>query len=329
LSGEEQQRLMRRYTDNAAAYQEYLIGRFHTLQYTPEGNQKAIEHLNKALQLDPTYALAYAGLADAYAASSESLLPPREALSKARVAAEKALKLDDTLAEAHAALGHVLVHQFDPAAEAQFLRAMELNPNSVAAMFFYFEYFYTRGETDKSVAGLRRVQQLDPLSPAAGAFIASCYLMARRNDEALKEARQTLELDPNNPLSRMLLAMSYGAKGNHAGAIEELEKIKPLLPVSQTAGLLGLEYALAGRRDDAFKVLAEMNQMSKQQYVSPFDIALIYVGLGDKDQAFTWLEKAREDQSEWIGTIRWDARLDSLRADPRFGQLLKHVGAVQ
>lgn len=329
LSGEEKQRLTRRYTDNAAAYQEYLIGRFYTLQYTPEGNQKAIEHLNEALRLDSTYALAYAGLADAYAASSDTLLPPREALFKAGAAAEKALVLDDTLAEAHAALGHVLVHQFDPAAEAQFQRAMALNPNSVAAMFFYFEYFYTRGETDKSVSILRRVQQLDPLSPTAGAFIASSYLMARRNDEAEREARKALELDSNDPLSRVLLAMAYSAKGAHAEAIAELEKVKSTVPTSMLAGLLGLEYAWSYRRDDAQRMLAELNQMARRQYVSPFDVALVYVGLGDKDQAFVWLEKAREDQSEWIGTIKWDARLDSLRADPRFEDLLKRASAAR
>src|SRR5205814_2915531 len=134
--------LTKRYTENAAAYEEYFKGRYYTLQYTPEGNHQAVEHLNEAIHLDPTYALAYAGLADAYTAASEWLLPPREALAKARAAAEKALALDDTLAEAHAALGHVFVHQFNPAAEREFQRAMELNPNSVAAMFFYFEYFF-------------------------------------------------------------------------------------------------------------------------------------------------------------------------------------------
>jgi TolB-like protein/predicted Zn-dependent protease len=328
LSGEEKQRLTRRYTENVAAYQEYLKGRFHTLQYTPEGNQKAIEHLNEALRLDSTYALAYAGLADAYTAASDWLLPPREALGKARAAAEKALALDDTLAEAHAALGHVFVHQFNPAAESQFQRAMELSPNSVAAMFFYGEYFMGK-DADKGVAILRRVQQLDPLSPIAGSFIASTYLMARRNDEALREAQQALALDPNNPFSREIVAAAYGAKGNHVQAIAEWEKVKPQLPVSSVMGPLGMEYALVGRHDDALKTLTELNQMAKQRYVSPFDIALVYTGLGDKDQAFAWLEKAREDQSEWMGWIGADARLDSLRTDPRFAELVKRVRLVQ
>ena len=179
------------------------------------------------------------------------------------------------------------------------------------------------------LAVLRRVQQLDPLSQTAGSFIASTYLMARRNDEALREAQQALELDPNNPLARDLLAMVYGAKGEHAAAIAELEKVKQQLPTSMVVGQLGLEYALAGRKDDALKTLSELNQMAKQQYVSPFDVALTYVGLGDKDQAFAWLEKARADQSEWIGWINSDARLDSLRSDPRFADLARRVGLAQ
>src|SRR5204862_2033983 len=152
-------------------------------------NNQAVAELNEALRLDPAYALAWAGLADAYTAASDWLLPPREALSKARAAAEKALALDDTLAEAHAALGHVFVHQFNPAAEREFQRAIALNPNSVAALFFYGEYFMGK-DTDKGVAILRRVQQLDPLSPTAGSFISSTYWMARRNDEALREVQK-------------------------------------------------------------------------------------------------------------------------------------------
>lgn len=325
MTTDERNRMTQRYTGNATAYRAYLKGRYHTLQYTPVGNKQAVAELNEALRLDPGYALAWAGLADAYTAASDWLLPPREALSKARAAAEKALALDDTLAEAHAALGHVFVHQFNPAAEREFQRAMDLNPNSVAAMFFYFEYFFAR-DPDKSVAVLRRVQQLDPLSQTAGSFIASTYVMARRTDEALMEARKALELDPNDPLSRGILAMVYGAKGNHAEAIAELEKVKQQLPTSMVVGGLGMEYALAGRRADALRALAELKQMAREQYVSPFDVALVYIGLGDKEQAFAWLEKAREDQSEWMGWINADARLDPLRTDPRFAELLRRVG---
>ena len=176
---------------------------------------------------------------------------------------------------------------------------------------------------------LFRSQQLDPLSPTAGSFIASAYLMARRFDEAFEEAKKTVELDPNNPFSREILAMSYGAKGNHTVAIAELEKIKPMLPTAEVIGGLGMEYALAGRRDDALKILTELKQMAQQQYISPFSVALVYVGLGDKDQAFAYLEKAREDQSEWMGWLQSCAMLDSLHADPRFADLVRRVGLGQ
>ena len=324
LTGDERQRMTRRYTDNAEAYHAYLKGRYHTLQYTPEGNQQAVKELNEALRLDPNYALAWAGLADAYAAASDWLMSPREALPKARAAAEKALALDDTLAEAHAALGHVFVHQFNPDAEREFQRAIALSPNSVAAMFFYFEYFLGK-DADKGVAVLRRVQQLDPLSPAAGSFMASIYMMARRFDEAVNTAQQALDLDPNNPFARELLGMAYGAKGNHAAAIAELEKVKLMMPISQVVGALGREYALAGRRDDALKTLSELQQMAQQQYVSPFDVAMVYVGLGDKDHAFAYLEKAREDQAEFMGWLQSFAPLDPLRSDPRFAELVRRV----
>ena len=221
-----------------------------------------------------------------------------------------------------------MIHQMNPAAESEFQRAMELEPNSVTAIFFYGEYFMGK-DADKGVALLRRVQKLDPLSPITGSFIASIYLMARRPDEALDEAQKTLALDPNNPFSHLILASVYGAKENHTEAIAILETLKPQLPTSQTLGILGLEYARARRPGDALKVIAEMKQLAKHQYISPFDIGLIYTGLGDKDQAFEWLEKARLDQSEWIGWIGSDARLDSLRSDPRFDELLRRVGLVQ
>lgn len=176
---------------------------------------------------------------------------------------------------------------------------------------------------------LKLMPQLDPLSPTAGSFIVWAYLIARRNDEALREAKKTLEIEPQNPFSRLMLALAESALGKRAEAIAELEKLKPMMPTSQLMGALGREYALAGRRDDALKALGELNQMAKQQYISPFDLALIYTALGDKDQAFAYLEKAREDQSEWLGLLDRDARLDSLRTDARLVGLLRRVVLAQ
>ena len=329
LSGADEQRVAKNYTANSAAYQEYLKGRFYTLQYTPDGHKRAIAHLNEAIRLDPNFALAWAGLADAYTAASEWLLPPREALEKARAAAEKALALDKTLAEAHAALGHVFVHQFNPAAERELQRALELNPNSVEARLWYGEYYFIGGDEAKGLAVLRQAQQFDPLSPVIGQFIVSQYFINRRFDEALSEAQKTLQLDPNELNSRFYLAFVYSAKGDHDEAIAILESLKQQLPTSQMLGQLGAEYALTGRRTDALKTIAAINELSKQQYVSPYDLAVVYNTMGDKEQALIWLEKAREDQSEWMSFLRFDYRFDGLRSDPRFTDLLRRVGLPQ
>jgi Tfp pilus assembly protein PilF len=163
LTAEEQQRMAKRYTENAEAYQEYLKGRFYFLQFTPDGFTQAVTHLDAAIAMDPTSALAYAGLADAHTTASDWLLAPREALAKAKTAAEKALSFDETLAEAHAALGHVKVHELDPAAEQDLQRALELNPNSVTTLFWYAE-FLMGSDLAKAIATLRRAQELDPLS---------------------------------------------------------------------------------------------------------------------------------------------------------------------
>ncbi|HKQ03697.1 MAG TPA: winged helix-turn-helix domain-containing protein [Blastocatellia bacterium] len=325
LTGDERQRLMKNYTGNAAAYQEYLKGRFHTLQYTPDGFKNAIVHLNNAIRLDPTYALAYAGLADAYTAASDWLLPPREALGKARAAAQKALALDDTLAEAHAALGHVKLHRSEPDAESELQRALQLNPNSVAAMLWYGEYFMAKDLT-KGLAILHQAQRLDPLSPVIGSFITASYALARQPDGALTEARKTVALDPNDAFARGLLAEAYDAEGDYAAAISEAEKLRQLVINPQQLGTLGRDYVLVGKPDEARRVLAEMDRLAQRQYVSPYDRAIIYATLGDKDQAFAWLNKAYDDQSEWIGWLQADYRLDSLHGDPRFDDLVRRVG---
>ena len=325
LTGDEQQRLMKNYTGNAAAYQEYFKGRFHTLQYTPDGFKNAIVHLNNAIRLDPTYALAYAGLADAYTAASDWLLPPREALGKARVAAQKALALDDTLAEAHAALGHVKLHRSEPDAESELQRALQLNPNSVAARLWYGEYFMAKDLT-KGLAILRQAQRLDPLSPVIGSFITASYALARQPDEALAEARKTVALDPNDAFARGLLAEAYDAEGDYAAAISEAEKLRQLVINPQQLGTLGRDYALVGKPAEARRVLEEMDRLAQKQYVSPYDRAVIYAALGDKDQAIAWLNKAYDDQSEWIGWLQADYRLDNLRGDPRFDELVRRVG---
>jgi len=222
----------------------------------------------------------------------------------------------------------VQIHKLDPAAEREFQRALELNPNSVSAMFWYGEYFMGRDYT-KGIAVLRRVQELDPLSPITGSFVVALLVYARQPEQALAEARKTLELDQTNPFSRGMLATAYDVNGKYNEAIAEIEKLKESEITPQQMGTLGRAYAAAGRRDDARRVLVEMNQLSRRQYVSPYDIAVIQAALGEKDQAFASLERAHNDESEWLGWLRDDYRMDSLRSDPRFADLMRRVGLKQ
>jgi len=325
LTAEEQQRMAKRYTQNADAYQEYLKGRFYFLQYTPDGFTQAVTHLNRAIAMDPTYALAYAGLADANTTASEWLLPPREAMAKAKAAALKALSFDETLAEAHAALGHVKVHELDPAAEQELLRALELNPNAVTTLLWYGEFFMTH-DPAKAIATLQRAQQLDPLSSTVTIFLSWAYLCGRQPEPALKEALKAIELDPNNPNAHATVGLVNEKQKNYPEALAEIEKANQLAPLPQGRSALGRIYALMGKRIEAQKIIAELMESSRKQYVSPYDVATIYAALGDKDQAFTWLDKAFEDRSEWLGLMTTDFRMDSLRSDPRFPDLMRRVG---
>ena len=325
LSSDEQQRLAKHSTENAEAYQEYLKGRYYLLQYTKDGFKNAVTHLNQAIALDPTYAMAYAGLADAYTTASNDLLAPREALPKARAAALKALSFDDNLAEAHAALGHAKFHGYDWSAEKDLQRALELNPNSVPVLLWYSEYWLLR-DPIKAIPILQRAQQLDPLSLAVTWFLSGAYLSVRQPDPALKEALRMIEQDPNNPHSHGTLAEVYALQQNYPEAIAEKLKAKQLGAPPAALGSLGYLYAMSGKRDEARQVLAELSQAAKEQFVSPYAIAMVYVGLGEKDQAFAWLEKAYEVQDESLGFMRFDFWMDPLRSDPRYASLMKRLG---
>ena len=325
LSGDEQQRLAKRSTENAEAYQEYLKGRFHMLQYTHEGFKNSVAHLNQAIALDPTYAMAYAGLADAYTTASNDYLAPREALPRAQAAALKALSFDEELAEAHAALGHAKFHGYDWSAEKDLQRALQLNPNSVPVLLWYGEYWALR-DPIKAIPILQRAQQLDPLSLAVSFFLSNTFILLRQPDQAIKEAQKMIELDSNNPNSHAFLALAYAMQRNYPEAIAEFNKGKQLGAPPWALGMLGYVYAMSGKRDEARQVLAELSQAAKQQFVSPHAIASVYVGLGEKDQAFAWLEKAYEDRDELLGFMRFFFWMDPLRSDLRYAALMQRLG---
>ena len=329
LTGEEKQRLAKRYTENTEAYEDYLKGRYYWNRRTPEALQKGIEYFQRAIEKDPAYALAYAGLADSYQdLSVYSRTPPKEAYQKARAAAEKALAIDDSLAEAHTPLG-LLLHRVDwdwEGAQREFRRALELNPGYATAHQRYAVFLVALGRFDEALAEIRRAREADPLSLPINTAVARVLYMARRYDQAIGEYRKTIEMDPNFPSAHTWLGAAYIQQGEHQQAIAELQRALHLSEEDTYAlGLLGHAYARAGQNSDALRILETLKEQSKRQYVSAYAVAAVHTGLGDKDQAFTWLETACEERSAWLFFARVEPWLDPLRSEPRFQDLLRRM----
>jgi adenylate cyclase len=334
LTGAEQHAIATRPTENNEAYQLYLKGRYFWNKLTPEGFQKAIEYFQQAIEKDPAYALAYAGLSDSYEMLGFwGVLPPQEMWPKAKAAALKALEIDETLAEAHVALGWVsFTYDWDwPAAEKHFKRALALNPSSPAAHHgWYSIYLGALGQSDDALAEAQRALDLDPVSAVSNHNVAEQLYLARRFDEAIAQCRKTLEMDPSFPLTHSLLGRAYLAKGMYRESLVELEKYLALSP-GNPAALAGLAYAQAraGERNQALRVFEELRELSKQRHVPSYLFAVVYAGLGDKDQAFTWLEKAYEERDGSLPMLKVNPSWDLLRSDPRFAELLRRVGLPQ
>jgi len=328
LSGEQQQRLTKRYSDNVDAYQDYLKGRFYSAKSTESGLKKSIEYFNQAIEKDPNYALAWAGLANGYWEDSDIHISPHDAMPKAKQAALKALAIDDTLAEAHGALAiELTAYDWDWAnAEKEFKRAIELNPDYPTAHAQYGWYLSLMGRSEEAIAELKRATELDPLSTNANGILGLAYGWARRNDEAVAQLQKTLELDPEAWLEMTYLGWVHIGEGKFSEAITVLQRAKQIDANQYVLGALGESYALSGNRTEALAVLAQLKEMSKERYVSPHCIAMIYAGLGDKDQAFEWLNKAFEVRSEHLTWLKVDTRMNPLRSDPRFAEMMRRVG---
>jgi eukaryotic-like serine/threonine-protein kinase len=331
LTGEEKQRLTKRHTENAEAYQLFLKGRYYWNKGTEEGAKKSIEYFQQAAEKDPSYALAYAGLADSYnQLAAFAWLPPREAIPKSKAAALKALEIDDHLADAHAALGYAsFSYDFDwPAAGKHFERALALNPS--ARGFAYSIYLSGLGRTDEALTEAKRALDLDPLSPIANFRMARNLYMARRFDEAIEECQKMLEMDPNYPLAYWQLGQAEAEKGMYREALSHLEKDSALTRGSPMAlAYVGNVLARTGERSRALQVLEQLKSASKQRYVYSLGLARVYAGLGDKDRAFVWLEKAYEERSTALYFLKVDPIWDPLRSDPRFNDLLRRIGLAQ
>ena len=329
LSGEQKQRLEKRHTENINAYQLYLKGRYFWNKRTEQGLKKGIEFFNQAIEEDPLYALAYVGLADSYnMLATYNLSQPRTVLSRAKAAAESALEIDNQLAEAHTSLARVRAdYDWDwPAAEQEFQRALELNPNYATAHHWYALHLMAMGQFEEAAAEIKSAQQIDPLSLSISASTGLPFYWSRRYDEAIEQFRRTLELDLSFALAHVLLGQAYAQKRMFDEAIAELSRARELDDTTRARAILGYTLAVAGRRDEAARILNELQDLASQKYVSPYFRVLIHTALGEQDQAFEWLEKAYEERSEWLVWLKVDPKLDSLRADVRFASLVQRVG---
>ncbi len=332
LSEEEREQFQKRAAINIEAYQAYLKGRYFWNKRSEEGHEKAVEYFNQAISIDPTYAEAYAGLAETYPfIGFYSVASRAEAYATARRAAEKALSLDETLSEAHAALGAISNNwDWDWArAEREYKRAIELNPNYATAHHWYAEYLVLVGRFDEGMTEIKRAAELDPLSLIISTDTGTYLLLGRKYTEAIEQLRKTLEMDPNYFPALFWLGWAYEFEGLHEEAIAVFEKTKRVDNSYQWLSNLGYVYARAGRRSEARGVLNELQQLSKHKQIDPLYVADIYIGLGEKEQAFHWLEKEYEARSVGLVSLRVNPIYDSLRSDPRFTELMRRVGFAQ
>jgi len=331
LTPEEQQRLASTRPVSAEGYEDYLKGRYFWNKRSEEGLTKAIAYFQLATEKDPHYALAFAGLADCYSIIGSAIVgtvPSQDVAPKAKAAALKALELDDTLAEAQTSLATVRFnYDWDWTGAAQgFKRSIELNPSYATAYQRYSLYLMAMGRTKESLAQMNRARELDPLSISMNFSLGWRLYMAHQYDQAIEQLQNTLDMDPSFALPRMVLGQAYEQKGAYPQALTELQKAVSASHESpQMLGALGNAYGASGNRSEAGKVLAQLMEQSKKQYVSPFYVAIVYAGLSENDKAIDWLEKAYKDRSNAIVFSKVDPQLDTLRSTPRFKSLLRRL----
>jgi len=330
LLPEERARLASGHPASPEAHEAYLKGRYHWNKRTPEDFQKAIAYFQEAIRIEPNYALAYAGLADTYnTLGFYSILPPDQSFLKSKQAAERALQIDDTLAEAHASLADALYHyNYDwGRAEKEFRRAIELNPNSTTALHWYSIFLALHGRAREGQQEIKRALDLDPLSPIFNTDLATHFFYARQYDQAIEQCKKVIGFAPNFGLAHFWLARAYAAKAMYPEAIIEFQRALTLQPNNLLVqALLGNVYAVSGQRAKAKQILGKLKNPPEGTYVSPDYVAVVYAGLGDNDQAMAWAERAYREHAPVLTHIKVDPVLDSLRSDPRFQDLVGRVG---
>jgi len=331
LTGSEKNAIAAQPTENTEAHEFYLKGRYFWNKRTGPDLRKAIDYFKQAIDKDPKYALAYAGLADSYTLlSAYGAGSPQESFPSAKTAAQKALELDDTLAEAHTSLGQILLfYDLDLAGSTkEFERAIALNPNYATAHHWYgVGPAMSLGEFDRAIAELRRAQQLDPLSLIINADLGVAFATARRYDEAIAQLRKTIEMDPRFYYAHWNLGVALELKGELREALAEYKKAAELDDDPIVLGLIAHAYAKLGERDQAVKLLAQLHQVAAHRYVPFSTFAGVYMALGEKDKAIDYLERAYRDHA--LSGIKVDPMLDPLRGDPRFEALVARIFPTQ
>jgi TolB-like protein/DNA-binding winged helix-turn-helix (wHTH) protein/Tfp pilus assembly protein PilF len=331
LTPTEQRLLAPKRTISREAVDNYLQGRYFYNRRTEQDMRKAISFFERAINADPNYAQAYAGLADSYnqlGTAMIGVMSPLEARRTAETAAKKAVEIDNQVAEAHATLGFVNYFNWNWAtAEDEFKRSIELNPNYASAHSQYAYYLVARGRFDESLAEINRAQELDPLSLSISSSRGFILEQARRYEEAIEQLRRVIAIDPNHYQAHYSLALTYVANNQFDEAINAAERAVEVSERAPAAlGVLGLAYGVAGRKREANQILSELLKLQTQRYVTPMAISFVYIGLGNKDQAFAWLEKGYQERANHIAFFKVNPTVDPLRSDPRFADFLRRVG---
>jgi tetratricopeptide (TPR) repeat protein len=334
LSGEEERRLVKQDTANPEAYQSYLRGRYFLNKRTSNGIKQAMNQFQQAIERDPKFALGHSGLADCYIALTfYNFASPHETMPKAKEAAKHALTLDEGVAEAHISLGNILIN-YDwnwSAAEKEFKRGQELKPSYATGHQWYAtHYLTTTGRFEEAIGEMKKALELEPASLIMNTFMGATLYYAGRYDEAIDQCRKTIEMDPNFAVAHWHLGLAYEQKQLFGEAIEELRKAVSLSgdsPLMRAA--LGHAYAKSQKKDEANKILGEFNQLSKEQYISPYEVAAIHVALGQNDEAFQLLEKAYAEHSFHLVYLNVRPQFKSVSSDPRFQDLVRRIGLAR
>jgi len=329
LTGEEIERLTKRFTQDTGAYKKYLQGRFFLNRRTEEGIEMAIKYFKQAIDIDPNYAMAYAGIADSYSLiGTYSYLRPHEAYPLAKKAALQALEIDNTISEVHTSLAAIFrYYDWDwKEAEKKFKRALELNPNNATAHHWYAFYLTIFARFDEAIKEIKRAQELDPLSSIINTDIGMILYYARQFDEAKEQCFKTLEIDPNFWKVYLCLGMVYIQKELYKEAIVELEKAIKINPFDQRSlAYLGYAWGMLGRKDQTLKVLDELLKQAKEKYVCAVDIATLYISIEEEEEAIAWLEKAYEEHEPLFTFARVRPTFDALRSNTKFKELLEKI----